>query len=131
MPLGDSITLAAVRRDGIDYGRVRVWGSVSFILAAMASGAVLSRSAAGEPGGNAVLALVLVASVVLFVACVAIPAGAARAGGTVALGGARRLGRATAASGSSSPSPRRCRRATRSITGSARFTGARSAFPTR
>ena len=26
MPLGDSITLAAVRQNGIDYGRVRVWG---------------------------------------------------------------------------------------------------------
>ena len=74
MPLGDSITLAAVRRDGIDYGRVRVWGSVSFILAAMASGAVLSRSPVG--GGNPVLALVLVASVVLLVACLAIPAAA-------------------------------------------------------
>jgi MFS transporter, PPP family, 3-phenylpropionic acid transporter len=75
MPLGDSITLAAVRRDGIDYGRVRVWGSVSFILAALASGAVLSRSTAASPGGNAVLALVLIASVTLFFACVAIPAG--------------------------------------------------------
>jgi PPP family 3-phenylpropionic acid transporter len=75
MPLGDSITLAAVRRDGIDYGRVRVWGSVSFILAALASGAVLSRSATANPGGNAVLALVLIASVMLLFACVAIPAG--------------------------------------------------------
>ena len=74
MPLGDSITLAAVRERGVDYGRVRVWGSVSFILAAMASGAALSHAAAGERGGNAVLALVLIASLVLFAACVAIPA---------------------------------------------------------
>jgi MFS transporter, PPP family, 3-phenylpropionic acid transporter len=74
MPLGDSITLAAVRERGIDYGRVRVWGSVSFILAAMASGAALSRATAGGRGNNAVLALVLVASVVLFAACVAVPA---------------------------------------------------------
>jgi PPP family 3-phenylpropionic acid transporter len=65
MPLGDSITLAAVRERGIDYGRVRVWGSVSFIIAAMASGALLSRSDAGRPGDNTVLALVLGASVVL------------------------------------------------------------------
>jgi PPP family 3-phenylpropionic acid transporter len=75
MPLGDSITLAAVRDHGIDYGRVRVWGSVSFILAAMVSGAALSRSAAASAdGGNAVLALVLAASVILLAACVAIPA---------------------------------------------------------
>src|ERR1700733_4581956 len=70
MPLGDSITLAAVRHDGIDYGRVRVWGSVSFIVAAIVSGAVLSRADAG--GGNAVLGLVLIAAAVLLVTCLAI-----------------------------------------------------------
>jgi PPP family 3-phenylpropionic acid transporter len=75
MPLGDSITLAAVRERGIDYGRVRVWGSVSFILAAMVSGTVLSRSALGGAGGNAVLVLVLIASALLFAACLAVPAG--------------------------------------------------------
>jgi PPP family 3-phenylpropionic acid transporter len=74
MPLGDSITLAAVRDRGIDYGRVRVWGSISFILAATASGAILSRPAWGGSGGNAVLVLVLAASLILLVACLAIPA---------------------------------------------------------
>jgi PPP family 3-phenylpropionic acid transporter len=74
MPLGDSITLAAVRRDGIDYGRVRVWGSVSFILAALTSGAVLSHGIFAGSGGNAILALVLVAAAILLAACVAIPA---------------------------------------------------------
>lgn len=73
MPLGDSITLAAVRERGIDYGRVRMWGSVSFIIAAMASGAALSHAGTGAHG-NAVLALVLIASVLLFAACVAVPA---------------------------------------------------------
>ena len=82
MPLGDSITLAAVRDDGLDYGRVRVWGSVSFILAAIGSGAALAISAPGSsPAGSAisgqadnqVLLLVLAASVVLLVACIAIP----------------------------------------------------------
>src|SRR5215469_1259775 len=75
MPLGDSITLAAVRERALDYGRVRVWGSVSFILAAMASGAALSRATPGAKGNNAVLALVLIASFVLLAACIAIPAG--------------------------------------------------------
>jgi len=74
MPLGDSITLAAVRERGIDYGRVRVWGSISFILAAMASGAILSRPAWAGSGGNTVLVLVLAASVILLAACLAIPA---------------------------------------------------------
>jgi PPP family 3-phenylpropionic acid transporter len=74
MPLGDSITLAAVRQDGIDYGRVRVWGSVTFIIAAVASGGVLGQASAGNIGDNAVLILVLVSSLVLLAACVAVPA---------------------------------------------------------
>jgi PPP family 3-phenylpropionic acid transporter len=73
MPLADSITLASVRRDGLDYGRVRLWGSVSFILAAIASGAILGRAAMVGLGGNAVLALVLGAATVLFFVCVAVP----------------------------------------------------------
>ncbi|HEX3883648.1 MAG TPA: MFS transporter [Stellaceae bacterium] len=68
MPLGDSITLAAVRQEGLDYGRVRVWGSVSFIIAAAGSGVILS----GAPG-NRVLALVLGATFLLLAACAALP----------------------------------------------------------
>src|SRR5205823_9039764 len=63
MPLGDSITLAAVRTEGLDYGRVRVWGSASFILAAIGSGVMLAHgppgAPPGAPGDNRVLLLVL------------------------------------------------------------------------
>src|SRR4051794_18662403 len=52
MPLGDSITLAGVRSDGLDYGRVRVWGSVSFILAAVASGWLLGIVSPAARGGG-------------------------------------------------------------------------------
>jgi len=31
LPLGDAVTLAAVRERGLDYGRIRVWGSLSFV----------------------------------------------------------------------------------------------------
>jgi PPP family 3-phenylpropionic acid transporter len=68
MPLGDSITLAAVRHDGLDYGRVRLWGSVSFVVAAVASGALLAGAA-----GNRVLALILGAMALLLAACAALP----------------------------------------------------------
>ena len=80
MPLGDSITLAAVRREGLDYGRVRVWGSISFIVAAIGSGVALALGAPAARGGNAVLLLVLAASGVLFAACLAIPAAVRPAG---------------------------------------------------
>jgi PPP family 3-phenylpropionic acid transporter len=44
MPLGDAVTLAAARSQGFDYGRIRLWGSVSFILASITSGAALATS---------------------------------------------------------------------------------------
>ena len=72
MPLGDSITLAAVHRDGLDYGRVRVWGSISFIVAAIGSGALLALAPPGGAAGWPVLLLVLAASAGLLAACIAI-----------------------------------------------------------
>jgi PPP family 3-phenylpropionic acid transporter len=73
LPLGDSVTLAAVRERRLDYGRVRVWGSVSFIAAALGGGAALALMPIGALGGNQVLALVLAASVVLLGACLVVP----------------------------------------------------------
>ena len=74
LPLGDSVTLAAVRERGLDYGRVRVWGSVSFIVAAVGSGAALALLPAPAAGpDNRVLGLVLAASAVLFAASLAMP----------------------------------------------------------
>ena len=39
MPLTETIAMAGVRQAGHDYGRMRLWGSVSFI----AAGSVFSR----------------------------------------------------------------------------------------
>ena len=80
MPLGDSITLAAVREEGLDYGRIRVWGSVSFILAAVGSGALLAAGSAVGPADNQILLLVLAASAVLVAACIGIPPATRRVG---------------------------------------------------
>jgi len=79
MPLGDSITLAAVRGSGLDYGRIRISGSLTFIVAAVGSGALLGGQAAAA-SGNLVLALVLAASAVLVAACCWIPLGPAATG---------------------------------------------------
>lgn len=38
MPLTDAMTLAAIRRDRFDYGRVRAAGSVTFVLGSLAAG---------------------------------------------------------------------------------------------
>lgn len=46
MPVGESLTMMHASRGQIDYGRVRLWGSVSFILTAFLGGELLSS---GEP----------------------------------------------------------------------------------
>ncbi len=43
-PLIDSLTFSMIGQDGNDYGRIRVWGSVGFTLAAVVSGVVLNRT---------------------------------------------------------------------------------------
>jgi PPP family 3-phenylpropionic acid transporter len=80
LPLGDAVTLSAVRERGLDYGRIRVWGSLTFVVASVGGGAVLAALPAPSDGpDNRVLALVLVASSVLFGVCLTIPStGAAR-----------------------------------------------------
>jgi PPP family 3-phenylpropionic acid transporter len=70
MPLGDTVTLALSRTGGLDYGRIRAWGSVSFILASLAAGTVLAHTS-----GEQVLPLVLGASAVLMIACCGVPSG--------------------------------------------------------
>ncbi len=42
LPLGESLAIAAVRRNDIDYGKVRVWGSWGFIASAGLTGYLLS-----------------------------------------------------------------------------------------
>ena len=88
MPLGDAVTLAAVRERGLDYGRIRVWGSVSFIVASLGGGAALALSPGPAVGpDNRILALVIAASLLLFAACLAIPSVATpRLGGRGAAG---------------------------------------------
>lgn len=85
MPLGDSIALQASHAGHVQYGRVRLWGSVSFILAASGGGILL----AGRPADWILLGLIasLVAS---FAASLALPdwrrpPGAAASGGLMTL----------------------------------------------
>lgn len=41
IPLGESQAMRAVRRSGMDYGRARLWGSLSFILAVLFAGRMI------------------------------------------------------------------------------------------
>lgn len=47
MPLADAVTLSGVRSAGIDYGRVRLWGSVTFVAASALGGLAIERFGPG------------------------------------------------------------------------------------
>jgi PPP family 3-phenylpropionic acid transporter len=48
MPLTDTVAMTGVRAAGLDYGRMRLWGSLSFIAASFAGGWVVDRLGPGS-----------------------------------------------------------------------------------
>ncbi len=73
IPLIESQTMAAVRRERLDYGRIRLWGSLTFILGTVGAGALISGRAP-----DLVLFLVLGALALTLLAALALPAAPAR-----------------------------------------------------
>lgn len=67
-PIVDAIALSGVRRWGVDYSRMRVWGSVAFIGATMTGGALI-----GLFGGRMVLPALATGFVVLVVMAILAP----------------------------------------------------------
>ena len=43
VPIGEAFAIAGVQRFGLDYGRMRMWGSLMFVAANLAGGAILAR----------------------------------------------------------------------------------------
>jgi len=68
MPLGESLTMITVHRENLDYGRIRLWGSLSFIAAAVISGRVL----VDEPA-DIIFWMVLSATAFAVIACALLP----------------------------------------------------------
>ncbi len=46
LPLGDAISLDKTATTGLDYGRIRLWGSIAFILMSIIGGFALERAGA-------------------------------------------------------------------------------------
>ena len=91
MPMADTVTMAEVKRRGLDYGRIRSWGSLTFIIASYIAG-----YAVAQRGAEAVLALMIAGTALTAAAALMLPrsdpgtsAGAAR----LTLGEALALGR--------------------------------------
>ncbi|MGO1117691.1 3-phenylpropionate MFS transporter [Rhodovibrionaceae bacterium A322] len=68
LPLSDSATLTMAAREKIDYGRIRLWGSLAFILASSGGGWLLSGR---QP--DLILWLLLGAALFLFLSLLCLP----------------------------------------------------------
>jgi PPP family 3-phenylpropionic acid transporter len=62
MPLIEAVAVSGVRSAGLDYGRVRLWGSGSFIVASFGAGLII-----GQYGAGSVLPMLVAATVLMIV----------------------------------------------------------------
>ncbi len=67
-PIAESQTMAAVLRERLDYGRIRLWGSLAFILGTLGAGFLIAGHEA-----DVVLVLVLGALALTVLAALALP----------------------------------------------------------
>ncbi len=68
LPLGEALALQETHRHRLSYGRVRLWGSITFIVAAIATGRSLQQS-----GSEVVLLLLLITLAATVACCLALP----------------------------------------------------------
>lgn len=68
LPVGEALALQETRSHGISYGRVRLWGSITFILTAIGGGHWVEQS-----GPDIVLGLMLAAILLTLIACLQLP----------------------------------------------------------
>ena len=68
MPLTEAITMTGVRRDGLNYGRIRLWGSLAYIVASFAGGLIIQHYGPSSP-----LWLMLIAMIYVVVAGFLLP----------------------------------------------------------
>lgn len=75
LPLGDHVALAAAYAGAVDYGRVRLWGSLGFIATTILAGKLIEAR-----GAEVVAPLLIGVSALVALACAGLPvAGAAAA----------------------------------------------------
>lgn len=68
MPLVETIAISGIRTSGLDYGRVRLWGSLTFIGASFAAGVIIQFRNAGT-----VLPMLMVATALFILAAYLVP----------------------------------------------------------
>jgi PPP family 3-phenylpropionic acid transporter len=68
LPLGETLALGVVYAKQLDYGRIRLWGSISFILGSLGAGAIVTQAAS-----EIVLILLIGAAALNVLACLQMP----------------------------------------------------------
>jgi PPP family 3-phenylpropionic acid transporter len=68
MPIAETLAMSGVRRGGLDYGRMRLWGSVSFIAIGFAAGPAITAF-----GPSSVLWLLMAGSLATVFSAVILP----------------------------------------------------------
>jgi MFS transporter, PPP family, 3-phenylpropionic acid transporter len=68
MPLIEAVAVSGVRSAGLDYGRVRLWGSGSFILASFGAGLII-----GQFGAVSVLPMLVIATSLMIAGVYVLP----------------------------------------------------------
>lgn len=68
IPLADSLAVTAIKRVPMDYGRVRLWGSVAFILVSILGGYYLEGRS-----NDAVIHILLFSAAIMVVSAFAVP----------------------------------------------------------
>ncbi len=73
MPLTEAIAMTQVRQQGLDYGRIRLWGSLSFIAASLIAGLLVDLW-----GEASILYMMLFAMATTIIAAYALPCDATK-----------------------------------------------------
>jgi len=68
LPLVETVAVSGIRRGAPDYGKVRLWGSLSFIVASLGSGLIIGRL-----GSEAVLPLLIGGAALMVVGAHLVP----------------------------------------------------------
>jgi PPP family 3-phenylpropionic acid transporter len=67
-PLAESLTMLGVGADRLDYGRIRLWGSITFIITSIGLGWMLTGR-----GADLIYSAALAGIVITFVSCLTLP----------------------------------------------------------
>ncbi len=77
LPLAEAISLERITSAGLDYGRIRLWGSITFVCMSILGGIALERA-----GAPIIFTLLIATTTLTLIACLTMPEGEHSAAGS-------------------------------------------------